>query len=312
MSLVDTPDQNPMRLNRAISYGGLFSNPWSREQAMSQPSDALDKLTNTFTADPKFFDALMAQPGGEAFLEMCVWYLWLHAYLHDIQNSLHDGGKKHGSDYQTWVISMIGGTAQSIGMLMYLVARGVVHEAAASGRRALEYLGVACHLVRDPTKARYLDEEKSSEFTKAFVRGPDRQKAGKLKQDGIRYRFAGMNTKTAKSATQLYAMFSRFNVHGGTMSSLTGIALLPTPNSCSFHNRSVDEVVKNLVLFKPILEMTAIELMDLVANFGTRNKRINQAGACVLVWLDRTDPRWLERVQAIRRDFGLEDTTSPS
>jgi len=276
---------------------------------MTQPSQAFDNLTNTFTADRKFFDALIGQPCGETFVEMCVWYLWLHEYMHDIQDSLHDGGKLHGSNYQLWVVSMIGGAAQSIGMLMYLLARGVVQEAAASGRRALEYLGVASHLVRDPARAQFLskDETNSLEFTKAFVRGPDRREAKKLKEDGIRYRFAGMSSGIAKSVSQLYEIFSRFNVHGGTLSSLSGIALVPTENSCAFHNRSVDEVAKNLPLFKPILEITAIELMDLVGHYGTRNKRINEAGSCVLIWLDRTDPRWLERLRVIRQDFGLVD-----
>jgi hypothetical protein len=191
---------------------------------------------------------------------------------------------------------MIGGTAQSIGMLMYLVTRGVVQEAAASGRRALEYLGMACHLVKDA---------ESPGFTKAFIRGPDRQEAERLKHDGIRYRFAAMNKGIAQSATQLYEIFSRFNVHGGTMSSLTGIAHIPTPNSRFFHNRSLDEVEKNLSLFKPIVEITAMELMDLVGRYGVRTQRVNEAGACVLVWLDRKDPRWMERLQAVREALGL-------
>lgn len=278
---------------------------------MNQPSQALDKLTNTFTADRAFFDDLMTDPCGEAFVEMCVWYIWLHEYLHDIQDSLRDAGKSHGSDYRVWVISMIGGAAQGIGMLMYLLARGIVHEAAASGRRALEYLGMASHLVRDPTKARFLckEEMKSPAFKNAFVRGMDRDEARKLKQTGIAYRFAGMSTGMAKAATQLYDLFSRFNVHGGTMSALTGIALSPTENSCAFHNRSLSEVAKNVPIFKPILEITAVELMDLVGHHGTRNKRVNEAGACVLVWLDRTDPRWLERLRTIRQGFGLSTPT---
>lgn len=280
---------------------------------MNQPSQTLDELTNTFTADRKFFDALMAQPCGEAFLEMCVWYTWLHDYLHDIQNSLHEAGSAHGSNYQVWVVSMLGGTAQSIGMLMYLLVRGVVHEAAASGRRGLEYLGMACHLVRYPSKAQFLsnDETQSPDFTKAFIRGQDRREAERLKQDGIRYRFAGMSSGTAKSATQIYEIFSRLNVHGGTMSSLTGVALVPTANSCTFHNRSIEQIAKNLPLFKPILEITAIELMEMVGHYGTRSERINQAGACVLVWLDRTDPRWLERLEVIRRHFGLTGPPQP-
>jgi hypothetical protein len=57
--------------------------------------------------------------------------------------------------------------------------------------------------------------------------------------------------------------------------------------------------------------MMAIELMDLVAHYGTRSKRINQAGACVLVWLDHTDPRWLERLQMMRQDFGLVGRPQP-
>lgn len=196
---------------------------------------------------------------------------------------------------------------------MYLLARGVVHEAAASGRRALEFLGMVCHLVRDPSTAQFLseDEHESRDFTKAFIRGPDRREAEKLKQDGIRYRFAGMSKGMAQSATQLYEIFSRFNVHGGTMSSLSGMALVPTANSCAFHNRSVGEVAKNLNLFKPILEIVAFELMNLVGQYGARSQRINEAGACVLVWLDKTDERWLERLRLMRQDFGLVGETGP-
>jgi hypothetical protein len=116
---------------------------------------------------------------------------------------------------------------------MYLLACGVVHEAAASGRRALEYIGMASHLVRHPGKAKSLcaEEAKSSEFKKAFIRGADLDEARKLKQAGIAYCFAGMGSGQARAATRLYEIFSRFNVHGGTMSSLVGIALSPTANS---------------------------------------------------------------------------------
>ncbi len=272
---------------------------------MNRPSDALDKITNTFTADRTFFDAMMAQPSGEAFLGMCVWYIWLQEYLHDIQQSLHDGLKAHGSEYQIWVVSMIGGTAQSIGMLMYLLSRGVAHEAAASARRALEYLGMACHLVRDPDKARFLGEgEESKEFKTAFIQGHPRE-VKRLKPEGIRYRFAGMTTGMGKTATELYRIFSRFNVHGGTMCSLVGLSPKPTANSCAFHNRSMEEITENMPLFKTIPEITAIELMDLVGHYGAHNQRIKQAGASVLVWLDHENRHWLERVEAVRRQFGL-------
>ncbi|WP_263352091.1 hypothetical protein [Acidicapsa acidisoli] len=274
---------------------------------MSSPSHALDAFTNTFTSDRKLFDSLMEQTCREDFVEMCVWYIWLQEYLHDIQNSLHDGGKSYGPNYQAWVVSMIGGAAQSIGMLMYLLTRGVVHEAAASGRRALEHLAMASHLVRDPAKGRFLnrDEVESLEFKKAFIIGADPRESKRLKDNGIKYRFAAMSGNIGKSSTQLYEIFSRFNIHGGTLSSLSGLALTPTAHSCAFHNRSVDEIAKNLPLFKPILEFTATELVDLVGNHGVRSERINQAGACVLVWLNRNDPRWLERLHVMRQSLGL-------
>jgi hypothetical protein len=48
--------------------------------------------------------------------------------------------------------------------------------------------------------------------------------------------------------------------------------------------------------------------MDLVGSYGARNKRISQAGACVLVWLDPADTRWLELLRVIREQFGLGPT----
>ena len=60
---------------------------------------------------------------------------------------------------------MVDGVAHCVGMLMYLVARGVINEGAAAGRRALEYLGMAAHLLHDPSKAQYLkgDEDLTPE-----------------------------------------------------------------------------------------------------------------------------------------------------
>lgn len=277
---------------------------------MNQPSAALDTLTRTFSADLKFFDALMTGPAADIFVEMCVWDVWLNDYLLDIQNSLHDGAAGHGGEYQLWIVSMLAGVAQPSGMLMYLLARGIVIEAAASGRRALEYLGMLSHLVRCPEKAQYLrgKDAESAEFTTAFIRGQNRREAEQLKADGIRYRFAAMQRGMAQTASTLYNMFSRFNVHGGTMSSLISVSVNPTECSCAFHNRSLEWVEKNLKVFRPVLEVAAIEIMDLVGKHGVKTKRVNEAGACVLVWLDHTDLRWLERVDMMREYFGLRQT----
>jgi hypothetical protein len=166
---------------------------------MNRPSVQFEDFTRTFSADAKFFDALMSQPCGEAFAEMCVWYNWLRQYLNDIQESLADAGKAHGERYTNWVVLMLAGMAHAISMMMYLSLRGIIHEAGASGRRALEFLGIASHLTTDPSKAQYLFDgcESSPMFKKAFLSGPS-SGTDELKRCGIKYRFASMDPKNAK------------------------------------------------------------------------------------------------------------------
>jgi hypothetical protein len=137
---------------------------------MSRPSAQFESVTHTFSADAKFFDALMAHPSSEPFAEMSVWYTWLQKYLNDIQESLAEAGEPHGETYKMWVVSMLGGMAQALSMVMYLSARGIIHEAAAAGRRALEFLGIVSHLVADPAKADFYPMEMRSRnyFAKHF------------------------------------------------------------------------------------------------------------------------------------------------
>ena len=45
------------------------------------------------------------------------------------------------------------------------------------------------------------------------------------------------------------------------MSSLVSVAMVPTHNSCGFHNRSVEKVADRLRLLKPVLVITAAQLV---------------------------------------------------
>jgi hypothetical protein len=274
---------------------------------MTQPSAEFEKMTRTFSADRDFFDALMKQPCGEAFAEMCVWYNWHRNYLNDIQESLAEAGIPHGDTYAVWVLTMLVGVAHAVGMLMYLSVRGVVHEAGASGRRALEFLGIASHLLTDPSKARFLFEgcESTKQFREAFLSGSPKE-ADRAKQLGIKFRFAGMASGMEQAATQLWEMFSRFNVHGDSLAAVSAIpSLLPTEHSCAFLNRSVLATGKEIELFRRVPEISAIELATLVGKFGTKSTRVRQAGACVLVWLNKQDKRWLAEVEAMRDRLGV-------
>jgi hypothetical protein len=281
---------------------------------MSRPSVQFDSFTRTFSADTEFFDALMSASGGEAFAEMCVWYNWLREYLNDIQGSLVDAGKVHGDTYDTWVVTMLAGMAHAIGMLMYLSPRGIIHEAGASGRRALEFLGIVSHLITDPSKAQFLFDgcETSPLFRKAFLSGAGSAKeVEELKRQGTKYRFAAMEPHNAKASTQLWEMFSHFNVHGDSIAVVASIpSLTPTQHSCSFLNRSVTATAENIELFKTVPQIIAIELAYLVGKFGTRTERVKQAGAQVLVWLNQ-DLRWLKELERMRIRLGLIPASTP-
>jgi hypothetical protein len=171
----------------------------------------------------------------------------------------------------------------------------------------LEFLGVASHLVADPAKAKFLSlgDEESKLFRKAFLSGSPREQE-ELKGSGIKFRFAAMEPKTAKACTTLWEIFSRYSVHGESPAVLAfGTSLIPTEHSCAFCNRSIDATTQAIVLYRPILEIAAIELAYLAGKFGKPNQRVKEAGACVLVWLDKQDPRWIERLDCARTDLGL-------
>jgi hypothetical protein len=276
---------------------------------MTHASLQFEKMTRTFSADREFFDALMKQPCGEAYAEMCVWYNWHRNFLNDIQESLADTGKSHGDTYTLWVATMLGGMAHAIGMLMYLSVRGVVHEAGASGRRALEFLGVASHLITNPTKAQFLFDgcESTKRFREAFLSGSPKE-AAEAKQLGIKFRSAGMASGMGKAATQLWEMFSRFNVHGDSLAVIAAIpSFLPTEHSCAFLNRSVSATAKEIEQFRRVPEIAAIELAILVGKFGLQTTKVRQAGACVSVWLNKEDKRWLAELDAMRDRLGLTE-----
>lgn len=150
---------------------------------------------------------------------------------------------------------MIGGAAYCVNMLMYLIERGAINEAAASNRKGLEYLGMAAHL-----------DGESPEFKRAFISGGVTQKP--FSDNDIRYRFAGMSERMAKAATTLYSIISEFHVHGGTMKSMIEIAIEPTQHSCAFQNRSIESTAKYLALFKPITEITAIEVAHMAGDMA--------------------------------------------
>lgn len=254
----------------------------------------------------------MKDPCSEAFVEMCIWTGWLKEYLNDIQESLCNADSAHGDDYRVWVATMIGGIGHAIGMLMYLSARGVIHEAAASGRRALEFLGFVSHLIKDPSKGALLapNLQDSPQFKTAFLSGPSSQ-ATELKQKGTKYRFAKLSM--APACTKLWEIFSSYHVHGDSLRPMsTGVVFFPTEVSCKLLNRSVEESAKHLILYKPIVEIVAIELSMLAGEFGVRTDRISRAGACVSVWLDRRDPRWIEELALMRKKLGVTSSGQPT
>ncbi|HEY1939969.1 MAG TPA: hypothetical protein VGJ33_18725 [Candidatus Angelobacter sp.] len=113
-----------------------------------------------------------------------------------------------------------------------------------------------------------------------------------------------MSRKNGKSATRLYEIFSQYKVHGGTISSLAGMALAPAQirvlSTIDQSTRLLGTCRCSSPFWRSRLSSSWTWSVVMV-----REQAGQQVGACVLVWLDRAEPRWLEGLQLIRRDFGL-------
>lgn len=241
-------------------------------------SDGLDRLTHTFKADQDFCESLAATQPFQVG-RLLVYRRWAQLYLPDIQTELVAMVGSHfpsrfSRDAEFWTLSLTGGAFKDLGLVPYLVVRGVIWDAGFAVRRSLENMGVLAHLWQEPSKGEYLSDPDTRAFADAFVAEPDRKKADALKSRGIQKRFSASGMPNGMS--DLYRLLSAYSVHGGSPKQLVNTQINPTRVSCMFLNRPdpLEETLSGLEVLANGCEAICIELSTLLGTFGKRYGRL--------------------------------------
>jgi hypothetical protein len=275
------------------------------------PSENLDRLTGTFKSDRDFFDALFLSPSSaesaKTVCKMLVLHRWLHLYFLHFQEALVKAIPDRfppplADTARQWTLALTAQIARDSGLICFLCIRGLQGETGPSVRRCLENIGVLAHFWTEPLKARFLTAADGKNFRFEFIQERDIPTRETLKAAGIAKRFSALRI-FANPATALYAIVSRFSLHGGTPDNLIGKSLSPTPTACAFANRPTptDEGLKNDLMYcEKGQELTLAELAYLVGVHGKKTKEVHEGGNVLLdlCGVKAAPEPYLERLKA--------------
>ncbi len=241
----------------------------------NRQTEALTLWLATFARDREFCDALVStQASGIA--RLLVYVSWCHQYFSAIQEELVTMAKMHFpsahvDDATGWTLTVTGGVYADICLVPYLVARGVIREAGLAIRRGMENVGVLTQLWREPEKAGCLTEPDAPEFRRAFVWEADKARSALLRAGGVQKRFE--LCLMAKPLSDLYQLYSRFGIHGGSYDQFVGVEVMPTRFSDMLVHRPDPyrkDLGSDLQLLGMGCEMLLIELCYVHGSFGNR------------------------------------------
>jgi hypothetical protein len=239
-------------------------------------SEKLEELTGTFSSDLAFCDHLFSSENAEDAAKLLVFYKWGRFFLPHFQQGLLTMAPKHfdPSDFKTaefWTAALTGGILKDIGLIPYLVVRGVLSEAGSVLRRTLEHTAVLTHFWYEPTKAAVLGKgPDSKEYKNAFEQERDSVILDDLKKKGIKKRFASFSPAGASAATTLYKILCKYDVHGGTPDNLLSASLEPTQLSCGFVNRTTGDTSKQIELLGTGCGIVCLEIAYLYSAYGKK------------------------------------------
>lgn len=261
-----------------------------------RPSEKVEAVTRTFSADQKFCDYLLRSDAARLVGRMLLYHRWAWKYMVHCQTGLWDNvaarfEETDREQAQVWTSIMLGSVFRGIGLVQYLSLRGLVGEAEVVIRRALESMGVVSHFWHEPQKVRAVGDPDSSAFKATFQRESREDKAKVLKAKGLSKRFEYL--KLGEPASSLYALMSRSSVHGDSAHHLGNTSLVPTPFSCGFENRSVERLVSKFDILAKGCEILCVETAILCGLYAVRSREVREAGAVITVWL--SSPEEMER-----------------
>ena len=235
----------------------------------------LDRLTGTFSRDREFCHAL-ANANGPEVARILVYVRWARHYIPPIQVELESLVSRHfafihRTNAAFWTLALLGATMKDLGIIGYLIIRGLVWDAGYAARRSLENIGVLASLWFAPEKAASLKSAESEEFRRAFLWESDSKARADLKSRGIQKRFEFCNM--APAASQLYSLLSKYSVHGGTPDTLAVTDIEPSACSCMFVNRpdpSRKDISRDITIIGNACEIVAIEVSNVLGTFRGR------------------------------------------
>lgn len=269
---------------------------------MPRASDAVDSLTQTFSMDRAYCDALLNSGNADIVAELLISHQWANSALPLCYSALEAAVAKlfgpRAENARLWNLILLDGINRDLRLVPYLVLRGVASEASAALRRALEHTGVLTHIWVDPPKVGALQDTDSKDYEQAFRRERDPRKAEALKQSKTCKRFAPM--KLGPVATLLWGALSATDIHGGTSARFFLYAAEPSDLVCSFTMRS-DPTAKGIRRQIRFLmdghTTTCLEVMNLCADYAERSEELAAAAeAFQMLW-----PEYGEQSPALRQ-----------
>lgn len=284
-------------------------------------ASGLDRLSNTFTRDQEFCESLAAlHPWNVG--RLFVYLRWAQNYLPPIQEELlamipRHFSAAHSHEARFWTLSLCGGIFKDLGLIPYLIVRGLIWDAGFALRRSLENAGLLAHLWQEPGKVEHLLHPESGPFKNAFVSEVNKDRAYALKTSGIQKRFAACSL--GKPMSDLYKILSTYSIHGGSPSQHARSQLEPTRVSCMLVNRP-DPLEKSLgqdlEIFANGSEILCTELVFVHGTFGRKysvlRSKGGEGGFYFTKLLDRgSDSEMSRLVQATLHDLGWLNHPGP-
>jgi hypothetical protein len=139
----------------------------------------------------------------------------------------------------------------------YLCVKGIVPQALALTRSAVEQIGVYTHIWNQPDKAKFVTDPDSDDYGFAFRRSNDKALNSQLRIKETKYRF--MHCKAGAQISNLYKLLSAHFIHG------LGAALTNKNEeySCEFVDRATPkELETQYKLLQLILGMIFNEILQ--------------------------------------------------
>lgn len=281
-------------------------------------ANGLDRLTGTFSRDQEFCQALATANGPEV-ARILVYVRWANHYIPPIQVELeglvsHHFASDHRTDAGFWTLALLGATMKDIGIIGYLIVRGLVWDAGYAARRSLENIGVLTSLWFSPEKAASLKSTESKAFRRAFRWESDKKANENLKSRGIQKRFEFCSM--APAASQLYFLLSKYTIHGGMPDTLATAEIEPSEYSCMFVNRPdpiSKDISRDITIMGNACEIMATEISYVIEAFhgryGLPSSKASEGGKFLFQLVDKSSGHMAEVVKdtlaRLRWDSGV-------